>query len=280
MPHPFNERIIEEFRANNGRVGGPFEGARLILLTTTGRRSGRPHTTPVGYLPDGGERILVIASAGGSARHPAWYHNLLAEPEVQVEDGVFVFRARAAELHGAERDEAFARAVEADPGWAEYQAGTDRVIPVVALVEEAAGPPVINSPSFADGLKVVHDGFRRELATIRAEIAAAGPELGTQLRMNCLTVCQGLTNHHQGEDQGLFPYLGSRHPELKAVMDRLEREHASIAELVEALRAVVVAKGSEPRELLAEFDRLTDELEGHLRYEEEQLIPVLAAAGG
>ncbi|MFF2026614.1 nitroreductase/quinone reductase family protein [Streptomyces sp. NPDC058171] len=280
MPQSFNDQVIEEFRANNGRVGGPFAGARLILLTTTGRRSGRPHTTPVGYLPDGGERILVIASAGGAPQHPAWYHNLLAEPEVQVEDGVFVFRARAQELTGAERDEVFARAAEADPGWAEYQAKTDRVIPVVALVEVAAGPPVINSPSFADGLKVVHDGFRRELATIRAEIAAAGPELGSQLRMNCLTVCQGLKNHHQGEDQHLFPYPSTQHPELRAVMDRLEREHESIAELVEALRKLVAERDAEPTVLLAEFDRLTHELERHLTYEEEQLIPVLAAAGG
>ncbi|MCM0675304.1 nitroreductase family deazaflavin-dependent oxidoreductase [Micromonospora phytophila] len=65
MPNDFNQQIVDEFRANAGRVGGPFEGARLILLTTTGARTGAPHTTPVGYLPDGGERILVIASAGG-----------------------------------------------------------------------------------------------------------------------------------------------------------------------------------------------------------------------
>ena len=68
--HDFNQRIIDEFRANHGRVGGPFEGGRLILLTTTGARTGTPRTNPVGYLPDGGDRILVIASAGGSPRHP------------------------------------------------------------------------------------------------------------------------------------------------------------------------------------------------------------------
>ncbi|MFG1888915.1 nitroreductase family deazaflavin-dependent oxidoreductase [Micromonospora sp. NPDC049051] len=117
MPNDFNQQIIDEFRANSGRVGGPFAGARLILLTTTGARSGSPHTTPVGYLPDE-ERILVIASAGGSPKHPDWYHNLLADPHVTVEDGVFTYQARAVVLTGAERDEIFARAVEADPGWA------------------------------------------------------------------------------------------------------------------------------------------------------------------
>jgi deazaflavin-dependent oxidoreductase (nitroreductase family) len=71
MPINFNDQIIEEFRANRGQVGGPFEGGRLLLLTTTGARTGRPHTTPLGYLPDGVRR-LIIASAGGSPAHPAW----------------------------------------------------------------------------------------------------------------------------------------------------------------------------------------------------------------
>ncbi|MEU4782588.1 nitroreductase family deazaflavin-dependent oxidoreductase [Micromonospora sp. NPDC023633] len=141
MPNDFNQQIIDEFRANSGRVGGPFEGARLILLTTTGARSGAPHTTPVGYLPDGEERVLVIASAGGGPKHPDWYHNLLADPLATVEDGVFTYQARAVVLAGAERDEIFARAVAADPGWAAYQAKTTRVIPVVALHQVAGGPP-------------------------------------------------------------------------------------------------------------------------------------------
>ena len=139
LPNDFNQQIIDEFRANSGRVGGFFEGARLILLTTTGARSGTPHTTPVGYLPDGG-RILVIASAGGAAKHPAWYHNLLADPTVTVEDGTVTYQACAEVLAGAERDTIFARAVEADPGWAAYQAKTTRVIPVMALHRMAGGP--------------------------------------------------------------------------------------------------------------------------------------------
>jgi deazaflavin-dependent oxidoreductase (nitroreductase family) len=141
MPIDFNQQIIDEFRANGGRVGGPFEGARLLLLTTVGARSGATHTTPLGYLPDGGERILVIASAGGAPNHPDWFHNLVARPRVTVEDGVFTYDARAVVLEGTERDRVFARAAEADPGWAAYQAKTTRVLPVVALEPLGAGPP-------------------------------------------------------------------------------------------------------------------------------------------
>jgi len=146
MPNDFNQQIIEEFRANGGRVGGPFEGARLLLLTTIGARSGAAHTIPLGYLPDGGERVLVIASAGGAPNHPAWFHNL-AHPRVTVEDGTFTYDAQAVVLEGAERDRVFARAVEADPGWADYQATTTRILPVVALLEVPGPPNVANATS-------------------------------------------------------------------------------------------------------------------------------------
>ncbi|MFD7439752.1 nitroreductase/quinone reductase family protein [Streptomyces sp. NPDC059909] len=286
MPHDFNQQIIDEFRANGGRVGGPFEGGRLLLITTTGARSGARHTTPVGYLPDGGERVLVIASAGGAPRHPDWFHNLVAHPRVTVEAGVFTYEAEAVVLEGAERDRAFARAVEADPGWADYQARTERTIPVVAL-QEIPGPPNIAAASFGAAVKAVHDGFRRELALIREEIAAwqsasqsdsergSGVGIGAQLRVNCLTVCAGVHNHHTGEDAGMFPLLAQRRPELAPVLDRLRDEHVRIAELVEDLRKVVTAEGTDAAQVRAEVERLTDELESHLRYEEEQLIPVL-----
>ncbi|WP_351231134.1 nitroreductase/quinone reductase family protein [Streptomyces sp. NPDC002133] len=276
MPNDFNQQIIDEFRANGGRVGGPFEGGRLLLLTTTGTRSGARHTTPVGYLPDGGERVLVIASAGGAPRHPDWFHNLVADPRVTVEAGVFTYEAEAVVLEGPERDRAFARAVEADPGWAEYQARTERVIPVVAL-QEIPGPPNIAAASFGAAVKSVHDGFRRELALIREEIAGSGtgPGIGAQLRVNCLTVCAGVHHHHTGEDIGMFPLLAEHHPELAPVLDRLRDEHVRIAELVEDLRKVVSAEGADAVRVRAEVERLTEELESHLLYEEEQLIPVL-----
>jgi deazaflavin-dependent oxidoreductase (nitroreductase family) len=133
MPNPFDQHVIDQFRANGGRVGGPFEGAALLLLTTRGARTGRPHTTPVGRLTDPLGRTLVIASAGGAPRHPQWYVNLLADPEVTVEDGAQTWTARAVVLEGAERDAAFARAVAEDPGWGTYQEQTTRTLPVVVL---------------------------------------------------------------------------------------------------------------------------------------------------
>jgi deazaflavin-dependent oxidoreductase (nitroreductase family) len=276
VPNPFNEPIIDEFRANKGRVGGMFEGARLILLTTTGARTGTPHTTPVGYLPDGDGCILVIASAGGAPKHPHWYGNLLAHPQVTVETGAFTYEARAEVLTGEERDRAFARAVEADPGWAEYQEKTDRLIPVVALHEIAqGGPPNINAGSFGEAIKVVHDAFRHELAQIRKEMSTDTSTLGAQLRVNCLTFCQGLHNHHTGEDIGMFPVLADRHPEAAPALARLREEHERIAVLAEDLRRAVTAEHTDRATARAEVERLTAELEAHLTYEEEQLIPLL-----
>ncbi|MFJ1877649.1 nitroreductase/quinone reductase family protein [Streptomyces chartreusis] len=283
MPNDFNQQVIEEFRANKGRVGGYFEGARLLLLTTTGARTGRPHTTPVGYLPDSDDRVLIIASAAGAPRHPAWFRNLVANPRVTVESGAFTYEARAVVLEGEERDRIFARAVEADPGWAAYQEKTERVIPVIALHSLAeGGPGNINASSMGEALKVVHDAFRRELELIRAEVAA-GDEgsttgtLGAQLRVNCLTFCAGLHNHHTGEGLAMFPFLEDRYPELAPALARLRNEHDRIAELVEDLRRVVGDENADPDTARREVERLTTALEAHLTYEEEQLIPLLDA---
>jgi deazaflavin-dependent oxidoreductase (nitroreductase family) len=264
----FNQQVIEEFRANRGRVGGMFEGARLILLTTTGARTGAPHTVPLGYLPDGGERIIVIASAGGSPRNPAWYHNLVADPKVTVEDGLFTMTAAATVLTGPERDEIFARAVEADPGWADYEDKSSRTLPVVALELKDGGPP--EASTFGEALRIIHESFRRELGIIRTEFAS-GAGLGAQLRINCLTACAGLHGHHQKEDGGLFPALRERFPELAPTLDRLHAEHETISTLVDDLQQVV----RDGTGGLAEVDRLIEELEAHLSYEEEQLIPIL-----
>ncbi|MFE4757723.1 nitroreductase/quinone reductase family protein [Streptomyces mirabilis] len=278
MPNPFNQKVIEEFRARHGKVGGYFEGARLLLLTTTGARTGTPHTTPVGYYPDDGDRVIVIASAGGAHRHPDWYRNLVAHPRVRVESGVFTYDAEAVVLEGAERDRLFARAVEADQGWAEYQAKTDRVIPVVALREiPRDGQPQVNAGSTGEALRVIHDAFRRELALIREEFATSGSSLGAQLRVNCLSLCRGLHRHHTGEDLGLFRALADGHPGLTPVLDRLRVEHERIAVLIEELRRAVGERPADPTRVLPEVVRLTQELEAHLAYEEEQLIPALKA---
>jgi deazaflavin-dependent oxidoreductase (nitroreductase family) len=131
----WNARIIEEFRSNGGQVGGNFEGAPLLLLTTKGRRTGAARTSPVMYLADG-DRLLVFASKGGAPTNPDWYDNLVADPEVTVEVGTESYRAQAHPVEGAERDRLYAEQASRYPGFAEYQANTDRVIPVVAIVRQ------------------------------------------------------------------------------------------------------------------------------------------------
>jgi len=190
LPNAFNQQVIDEFRANHGRVGGYFEGAWLLLLTTSGARTGTLHT--------------------------------------------FVYEAEAVVL--------------------------------------------VNTGSMAEALKVVHDAFRRELSLVRQEVTRQGATLGAQLRINCLTLCQGLHNHHTGEELGTFPLLADRHPEFAPALDRLRQEHERIAELLEELRRVVAAEDADPIRVLSDVERLTTELEAHPTYEEEQLFPLLAPA--
>ena len=130
----WNAGIIKEFRSNGGAVGGQFQGAPLLLLTTVGRRSGERRTSPMMYLEDGSGRWLVFASKAGMPTHPDWFLNLQANPEVTVEIGNRSAAATAVVLEGAERDHWFAEQARRYPGFAEYQAKTDRVIPVVALL--------------------------------------------------------------------------------------------------------------------------------------------------
>lgn len=131
-PQDFNAKIIAEFRANEGRVGGPFEGAPLLLLTTTGAKSGERRTSPVMYLREDGH-TYVFASKAGADTNPAWYHNLLAHPEVTVEIGTETHEATAEPVTGVERDRIYALQAFRYPGFAEYQEKTSRVIPVVEL---------------------------------------------------------------------------------------------------------------------------------------------------
>jgi deazaflavin-dependent oxidoreductase (nitroreductase family) len=129
----WNRQIIEEFHANGGKVGGPFEGAPLLLLTTTGAKSGQHRISPLAYLPDG-ERLFIFASKGGAPTNPDWYHNLLAHPVVTVEVGTEQFPATAVVIEGEERDQIYATQAQHMPGFAEYQEKTSRKIPVVELV--------------------------------------------------------------------------------------------------------------------------------------------------
>lgn len=128
----FNSAIIDEFRANEGRVGGMFQGMPMVLLTTTGARTGLPRTSPLAYLRDG-DRLLVFGSKGGADVHPQWYGNLLADPKVTVEVGDERFTATATPLAGEERDRLWQAQVTANPAFGAYEQKTTRVIPVIAL---------------------------------------------------------------------------------------------------------------------------------------------------
>ena len=128
----FNQRNIAEFRANHGRVSGPFEGAPIVLLHTVGARSGKPRTNIMMYLADG-DRYLVFASNAGADDNPAWYWNLKANPDARIEVGDDIVDVHATELQGAERDDKYALQAERYPGFAEYERMTSRTIPVVAL---------------------------------------------------------------------------------------------------------------------------------------------------
>jgi len=125
--------LITDFRANGGQVtSGPFAGRPVLLLTTTGAKSGQPRLAPLVYSRDG-DHYVIVASKGGAPTHPAWYQNLLAHPTVTVEVGEGTFEARARVTEGAERDRLFAQRAADSPNFAEYQQRTTRVIPVVVL---------------------------------------------------------------------------------------------------------------------------------------------------
>jgi deazaflavin-dependent oxidoreductase (nitroreductase family) len=273
----FNLPIIEEFRANHGRVGGMFEGAPLLLLTTTGARSGRSHTTPTVYAEDDG-RLIVFATNAGQPADPAWLYNLRTNPQVLVELGDDRFEATATELTGAERDRLYADQARRNPAFAQYEANTDRVIPVVALTRidsaerepaaspgereqaadarepehpastrgQAAGVPERGQAASAQ-LKEIHAGLRKELADLRAAVddylegKAAGVELprpAAELRRHCLSFCGSLHAHHSRED-GVFSTFEQDFPELAPALERLRREHVVVAQLNNQIATLV-----------------------------------------
>jgi deazaflavin-dependent oxidoreductase (nitroreductase family) len=133
----FNQAIIDEFRANEGRVGGNFEGAPLVLIHHRGRKSGRDVVAPVVYLPheDDPDTIYVFASKGGAPTHPDWYYNLVDAGEGNVEVGTETYHVKVRELAGDERDRVYAEQVRRMPGFGEYEQKTAgiRTIPVLAL---------------------------------------------------------------------------------------------------------------------------------------------------
>ena len=130
-----NQPVIEEFRSNGGKAGGRFEGRPLLLLTTTGAKSGKQRTNPLMYMQDG-DRCVVFASKGGGPTNPDWYHNIVANPTVTLEVGSETFQAQATIASGAERDALFTRQVAAEPIFGEYEQKAPRQIPVVVFTRQ------------------------------------------------------------------------------------------------------------------------------------------------
>jgi deazaflavin-dependent oxidoreductase (nitroreductase family) len=132
----YNRRLIEEFRASRQAGGTPMAGRPLLLLTTTGAKSGQRRTTPMMSIPDG-ERLLVVASNAGAPTHPDWYHNVVAHPQVTVEVGADTFDATAIVLEGEERAQIWSSIVARYPFFADHQAKISREIPVIALMQRS-----------------------------------------------------------------------------------------------------------------------------------------------
>jgi deazaflavin-dependent oxidoreductase (nitroreductase family) len=133
----FNKNVIEEFRANSGVVGGPFDGMTLLLLHHTGAKSGAARINPLAYMDDDG-RYVIFASKGGAPTNPDWYHNLTANPNVRVEVGDDTFDAVASEATGEERDRLYDAQKARVSSFADYEQKTDRLIPVIVLTPSGA----------------------------------------------------------------------------------------------------------------------------------------------
>lgn len=291
----FNQRIISEFRANGGAVGGMFEGATLVLITTAGRKTGRPHTNPAVYLPDGG-RYLVFGSNLGSPKHPDWYHNLLASPQVTMEIGtkdgrVKPFATRAVILDGAERDRLYDLQCTINPAFRGYQEKTTRKIPVVALYPLDLSADQERNRMIGEQLIAHHNTLRADLSRVRAEIdvilggkpeseqaGRTAADLTDQLRLHCLSYCFGLQMHHIRED-GSFSAFEQQFPQLIPVINRLRAEHRVTERALADLEALV-SRGlagdiTDVERLRNELDHVVSGLEDHFRYEEELLIPAV-----
>ncbi|MET0426172.1 MAG: nitroreductase/quinone reductase family protein [Actinoplanes sp.] len=263
----FQRQIIAEFRANRGRVGGPFEGATLALLTSIGARTGVARTSPLAYLTVDGTPV-VVASAMGADKNPDWYHNVLRNPVVTVETGTEKYDAIAAAPTGAERDRLFAAVVALDPGFGDYQKKTARRIPVVTLTRIDTSA-VTWSRGLGDFLAEAHAWLRGDLDRLRRQVADG--EQPSPVRQHCLDFCSALDRHHTGEGRGAFPMLAQRFPALAPVLERLGEEHRQLRQRLLELEQ------SDPD--LDKLDELADQLDAHFRYEERTIVAALNTLG-
>ncbi|WP_406093127.1 nitroreductase/quinone reductase family protein [Streptomyces sp. NBC_01013] len=293
MPTSFHDRHIEEFRANGGKPTGPFEGRDLLLLTTTAAESGTPRTTLLGYVRREGS-LAVVGAGTGTPNHPGWYHDLLAHPVVSVEVGTQSYQALAVPDPDAHGEELLDHAVPAAPGAGAHQPPAVRV-PLVVVLEPADPDRWEGRPrevrTLADKVMEVHTWLRGQLRQVRAETEAhfaaraahqgpgepPAPGLGLQIRQRCLAFCQALEFHHTSEDEHLFPGIARYHADLGATFDRLRDEHRTVARIQGDLAALLAGIGiADAPRFRAELNSMSAELNAHLDYEEQTIVPLLA----
>ncbi|WP_405405184.1 nitroreductase/quinone reductase family protein [Streptomyces sp. NBC_01104] len=271
--------LIEEFRANRGKVGGPFAGRDLLLLTTTAAVSGTSRTTVLDYVRRDGA-LTVLGSGTGTPDHPGWYRDLLAHPVVGVEIGTQDYQALAVPVRGPHDEELLA-------------ASPARIPPAVVL--ERADPEVWEGRpreirTLADKVMEVHTWLRGQLRQVKAETDAhfaaraahrgpgepPAPGLGLQIRQRCLAFCQALEFHHTSEDDHLFPGIARYHPDLGETFDRLRDEHRTVARIQNDLAALLAGIGiADPEGFRSELHAMSAELNAHFDYEEETIVPLL-----
>jgi deazaflavin-dependent oxidoreductase (nitroreductase family) len=286
----FQRQVIAEFRENKGKLGGMFEGWPLIVLTTIGATSGLNRTILLGHLEINGESV-VVASAMGAPKHPAWYHNIRKNPMVTVETGTETYPAIAAIPPGEERDKLFEKVIAEAPGFADYQAKTTREIPVVVLHRVGPEPGAERVKGMGDWLVEVHDWLRRELDELRRqvdEVLGGGsatlelppPGLGQAICAHCLNSCGALKRHHTGEDMATFPMPARQFPALAPALTKLGEEHGVVARLQDEIHQLVegyIPGRSDPVRLRDDLERLATKLEAHFAYEERTVATALNA---
>jgi deazaflavin-dependent oxidoreductase (nitroreductase family) len=263
-----------------------FEGVPLVLITTAGVRSGRPHTTPVVCLREGG-RVVVFASNMGKDQHPDWYRNILGTAQVTMETGteegrVMSFSTRAVVLQGEERDRLWEQQCSLDPAFRAYQEKTARQIPVIALHPLDLSADPARTRLIGEQLLAHHRDLRAELAGLRAALdtaapepeRASGPAAAAQLRGHCLAFCYGLQLHHTRED-GAFTEFERVYPQLVPVITRLRAEHAVVEQGLKEFEGLLSEAAGGIESVRAELERVVAGLEQHFAYEEEQLLPAL-----
>lgn len=279
------------YRRSQGRRAGAVKGVPLLLLTTTGRVSGRTWTRPVGYQRDG-QRLIVCGSNGGHGPLPAWAHNLRANPRAQAQIGPTTVPVTAHELHGDQYDHAWTQLTGRHPVYATYVTRTDRHLPLFAIQPTATAPAdalaaaaAASSAPAVHEMVVIHRIFRRHLAEAATIVRTLDDDTSAARRTHVADQVEflltGLHNHHVTEDEFLWPRLRSRaspHAELVARMDKQHTAAADRISIVEASLARWRAAPSQSAsgELASAIDQLLETLNEHLDDEEREILPLVA----